>query len=131
MDLINLPEFIDPSGNLSVAEFPGLLPFPPRRFFLIYGVPEGSVRGNHAHKELHQFVICTRGSCIVSLADGQHQWEFVLDTPTKGLYLPPMVWAAQSHFTPDAVLLVLASDIYKPKDYIHDYDEFLMMVNKE
>lgn len=28
-------------------------------------------------------------------------------------------------FSPDAVLMVLASDYYKEEDYIRDYDEFL------
>jgi hypothetical protein len=41
-----------------------------------------------------------------------------------------MVWATQYKYSPDAVLLVLSSDIYNPKDYINNYDEFLALINK-
>ena len=34
-------------------------------------------------------------------------------------------------FSPDAVLLVLASDYYNEADYIRNYDEFLRFVGVE
>ena len=34
-------------------------------------------------------------------------------------------------FSPDAVLLVLASELYDEDDYIRNYDEFLKYVEKE
>jgi hypothetical protein len=40
-----------------------------------------------------------------------------------------MIWGVQYKFTPDAILLVLASDVYKAEDYIRDYDEYLEMVS--
>ncbi|HEX9924551.1 MAG TPA: FdtA/QdtA family cupin domain-containing protein, partial [Anaerolineae bacterium] len=84
----------------------------------------------HAHRELHQFLVCIRGSCAVVLDDGQSRCEVALDRPTLGLHVPPMVWATQYKFSPDAVLLVLASDIYKADDYIRNYDEYLEIVSK-
>ena len=57
--------------------------------------------------------------------DGISREEFVLDRPTLGLYLPPMTWGVQYRYSPDAVLLVLASEHYEPQDYIRDYEEFL------
>jgi UDP-2-acetamido-3-amino-2,3-dideoxy-glucuronate N-acetyltransferase len=48
----------------------------------------------------------------------------VLDSPRQALYLPPMTWGTQYRYTPDAVLLVLASEKYDPDDYIRDYAEF-------
>jgi hypothetical protein len=39
-----------------------------------------------------------------------------------------MVWAAQYRYSPDAVLLVFASDYYDADDYIRDYDTFLSLV---
>ena len=33
-------------------------------------------------------------------------------------------------FSPDAVLLVLASDFYDESDYIRNYDEFLKLIEK-
>ena len=128
--VIEFPEIFDLRGKLTFAEIPGLLPFVPKRFFMVYEVPGKDVRGEHAHKELHQFLICIKGSCAVVVDDGQSRCEVVLDKPTLGLHVPPMVWATQYKFTPDAVLLVLASDIYKADDYIRDYDEYLMLVSK-
>ena len=40
------------------------------------------------------------------------------------------IWRELDNFSPDAVCLVLASDVYKAKDYIRDYSEFLKIANK-
>ena len=128
--IFEFPEIFDLRGKLTFAETPGDLPFVPKRFFLVYEVPGKDVRGEHAHKELHQFLICVKGSCAVVVDDGQNRFEVALDRPTLGLHVPPMVWATQYKFTSDAVLLVLASDIYKADDYIRNYDEYLKLVSK-
>jgi UDP-2-acetamido-3-amino-2,3-dideoxy-glucuronate N-acetyltransferase len=39
-----------------------------------------------------------------------------------------MVWAVQYKHTPDAVLLVFASDYYDPDDYIRSYSDFIEAV---
>lgn len=128
--IIKFPEVFDLRGKLTFAEIPGQLPFMPVRFFLVYEVPGKDVRGEHAHRELHQFLICIRGSCAVVVDDGQNRCEVALDRPTLGLYVPPMIWATQYKFTHDAVLLVLASNVYKAEDYIRNYDEYLELVPK-
>ncbi len=128
--MIRLPEITDLRGSLSFAEFPGLLPFEPRRFFMIYDVPSKDVRGEHAHKELHQLLVCIKGACSVVLDDGNVRAEVRLDKPTLGLHIPPMVWATQYKFTSDAALLVFASDVYKADDYIRNYNEYLESVSK-
>ena len=52
-----------------------------------------------------------------------------MDSARIGLHLPPRVWGIQYRFSPDAVLLVLASDRYSAADYIRNYDEFLALVH--
>jgi UDP-2-acetamido-3-amino-2,3-dideoxy-glucuronate N-acetyltransferase len=128
--VIEFPEIFDLRGRLTFAETPGLLPFVPQRFFLVYDVPGKDVRGEHAHKDLHQVLICIKGSCAIVVDDGQNRCEIALDRPTLGLHIPPMVWGTQYKYTPDAVLLVLASDVYKADDYIRNYDEYLRLVSK-
>ena len=128
--LVHLPEITDLRGSLTFAESPGLLPFEPRRFFMIYDVPSKDVRGEHAHKELHQLLICVKGACSVVLDDGNVRAEVRLDRPTLGLHIPPKVWATQYKFTSDAALLVLASHVYKADDYIRNYNEYLESVAK-
>ena len=54
--------------------------------------------------------------------------EFLLDVPTRGLFMPAMTWAIQYRYSPDAALLVFASEHYDPADYVRDYSEFLAIV---
>jgi len=74
---------------------------------------------------VHQVLACVKGSCVVSLDDGQGRHDVSLDRPELMLYLPPGIWATQHDFSSDAVLMVLASDTYNPDEYIKDYDQFI------
>jgi UDP-2-acetamido-3-amino-2,3-dideoxy-glucuronate N-acetyltransferase len=123
-----LPRYEDHRGALTVAEIRQHIPFAIERLFLVYDVPGTDVRGEHAHRKLHQFLICARGSCSVLVDDGEHRHEYLLDSPTCGLYVPPMIWSVQHRHSRDALLLVLASAPYDPADYIRDYDTFRQLV---
>jgi UDP-2-acetamido-3-amino-2,3-dideoxy-glucuronate N-acetyltransferase len=123
-----LPVFADLRGSLSVGEFPEQVPFVPKRYFIVYDVPGKDVRGEHAHRRCHQFLVCLRGSLSVVVDDGKASEEIALDRPSIGLYLPPMVWAVQYRYSADALLLVFASEPYDARDYIRDYDEFLSAI---
>ena len=123
-----IPIVTDLRGHLAFGEYDQHLPFVPKRFFVIYGVPSKEIRGEHAHRTLHQFLMCVQGSCTVVLDDGAHRDEVVLDSAGLGLHIPPMVWGIQYKYSPDAILLVLASDRYDANDYIRDYDAFLREV---
>lgn len=125
--LIDLPRIIDARGNLTVGEFERHIPFVPRRYFMVYQVPLVESRGEHAHRECHQFLICARGRMTVIGDDGARREEFVLDRPDVGFYMPPMTWGAQYNYSPDAVLLVFASHYYSATDYIRDYSEFVSL----
>lgn len=115
----------DLRGSLVACEFGRDVPFEPRRSFLVYDVPGSEIRGEHAHRTCEQFIVCVRGACRVLVDDGRAREEFHLDDPTLGLYVPAMVWCSQFGHTPDAMLLVLASEHYDPDDYIRDYDAWL------
>ena len=120
----SLPRVDDMRGALTFAEVESHIPFDIKRFFLVYDVPSREIRGEHAHRTLHQFLMCIHGSCSVIADDGVNRREFRLDAPSRGLYLPPMTWSVQYKHTPDAVLLVLASAAYEARDYIREYSEF-------
>lgn len=120
----------DLRGNLTVGEFDRQIPFVPQRYFMVYGVPSREIRGEHAHRECHQFLICARGSCSVVVDDGVNRAEVDLDEPNKGIYLPPMTWGIQYKYSTDALLLVFASHHYDAKDYIRNYDEFITLINQ-
>lgn len=130
VQVYTLPLITDLRGSLSFGEYSRHLPFVPQRYFMVFDVPSREIRGEHAHKTLHQFLVCVKGSCVVVVDDGQHRDEIRLDTPNRGLHLPPMVWATRYKYSPDAVLLVLASAPYDAGDYLRDYDEFLALVGR-
>ena len=126
--LHRMPRVEDMRGNLSVGEFGRNLPFVAKRYFLVFDVPSAEVRGEHAHRQCHQFLVCTHGRVSVVVDDGTQREEFLLDRPELGLHVPPLVWATQYRYSSDAVLLVFASEFYDPADYIRDYDEFLYAI---
>ena len=117
----------DIRGKLTVGEFNRTVPFPVKRYFMVYDVPSKEIRGAHAHKRCHQFLICAKGSCSVVADDGENRQEFILNRPNFGVYLPPMVWGTQYKYSPDATLLVFASEYYDPDDYIRDYEVFVKL----
>jgi acetyltransferase-like isoleucine patch superfamily enzyme len=126
--LIRLHHVEDMRGDLCVSEWQRDLPFTPRRVFMVYNVPDARVRGEHAHKECHQFLFCARGSLAVVVDDGHNREEYTLDQPWIGLYLPPRVWGIQYKYSADAILMVFASHAYDENDYVRDYGEFLELV---
>jgi dTDP-4-dehydrorhamnose 3,5-epimerase-like enzyme len=123
--LVELPKITSENGSLVVAELGAGLPFVVRRMFTLLEIPPGEARGTHAHRECQQFLVCMRGSVRAIVDDGQHRQEVILDAPTHGLYMPAMTWGTQYDYSPDAILVVLASDPYDAADYIEDYDEFV------
>jgi acetyltransferase-like isoleucine patch superfamily enzyme/dTDP-4-dehydrorhamnose 3,5-epimerase-like enzyme len=125
--LHQLQHVADLRGDLSAGEFDRDIPFEAKRYFLVFDVPSEKTRGQHAHKECHQFLICVKGRCSVVADDGETRQEFVLDSPATGLYLPPMTWGTQYKYSSDAVLLVFASHFYDADDYIRDHGEFLRL----
>ncbi|HEY6083086.1 MAG TPA: FdtA/QdtA family cupin domain-containing protein [Chitinophagaceae bacterium] len=115
--IINLTTRSDKRGNLTVIEKE--IPFEIKRIFYIYGVDD-SVRGGHRHKTTVQAAICLHGSCVVSNNDGEEKEDYILDHPNKCLILETKDWHTMHHFTPDAVLLVLASTPFDAADYIFE-----------
>lgn len=123
-----LPHVVDMRGSLSVGEFERSIPFAAKRYFLVFDVPSSEIRGEHAHRICHQFLICIKGSCTLVADDGRRRGEFLLNRPNLGVYLPAMTWGIQYKYSSDAVLLVFASEYYDASDYIRDYSEFMALV---
>ena len=129
--LYEMPLVTDLRGDLTFGEFNKTLPFVPQRYFLVFNVPSQEFRGEHAHRECHQFLICIKGSCSVVVDDGLNRAEVLLNRPTLGLYIPPMTWDTLYKYSQEAVLLALNSEIYRAEDYIRDYDLFLKEVKEK
>jgi len=123
-ELLQLAVKGDERGSLVAIEGGGSLPFEIRRVYYIYGTLPDVARGFHAHKDLEQLAICVSGSCSMIIDDGRERREIPLGQPDQGLYIGSMLWREMHDFSPDCVLLVLASRHYDEADYIRDYAEF-------
>lgn len=120
----------DARGSLTVGEVPTEVPFSPARYFVVFDVPSMELRGEHAHKQCQQFLICLHGSCRVLLDDGQSRCEVTLDRPDMGVFMPEMIWGTQYRYSPDTVLLVFASRTYEAEDYLRTYEDFLLELER-
>jgi len=125
----NLKTIKDNDGTLVPIEFNGL-PFEPKRIFYVCNVPKGEERGNHAHFETRQLLVCLQGSILVKLHDGKELKEYRL-MPNQSVLVERMTWDSQVFETDNDVLLSICSTNYNKSDYIEDFEEFLRIVNKE
>ena len=119
----------DQRGSLIALEPATGVPFEIKRTFFIYGTPEGIERGFHAHRTAEQLLVCVAGGCTVTLDNGVERAEVRLDDPSTAVAAGPLIWTEIRNFTPDAVLLVLASAPYEESDYVHDYGRFRELVD--
>ncbi|WP_296990593.1 sugar 3,4-ketoisomerase [Thalassospira sp. UBA1131] len=126
--LIDFPPLGDDRGSLVSLEVNKTVPFDIKRVYYIFATKAGVARGFHAHKVLKQVAVCVTGSCRMLLDNGRDKEEVLLDSPTKGVLIEDLVWREMHDFTPDCVLLVLASERYDEADYIRNYDDFLRLV---
>ncbi|MDU0203699.1 sugar 3,4-ketoisomerase [Paenibacillus sp. MAH-36] len=129
-ELINNGKLGDERGLLSVIESHNTIPFEIKRVFYIYETKAGVRRGYHAHYKTRQALICVSGQCSVYLDNLSRKKDVILDSPTKILLLEPNDWHEMYDFSSDSVLLVLASHLYDPEDYIRDYQLFVEVYGK-
>ena len=121
--------FGDERGSLVTLEGNKSVPFDIKRVYYIFGTKKGVSRGFHAHRNLKQVAVCVTGSCRFVLDNGKKREEVVLDKSTTGLLIEGLTWREMHDFSPDCVLMVLASEYYDQSDYIRDYEEFLRLVH--
>ncbi len=121
----------DERGILISLEEQKNIPFDIRRCYFMYNTLPGVRRGFHAHKTLRQVLVCVRGSCKILLDDGTEKQVVSLDRPNKGLYITADTWREMYDFSEDAVLMVLADQLYDESDYIRDYDAFLAYIARK
>ena len=130
-EIINFNEYGDERGNLVVAEGDGMdVPFAIKRVFYMYGSDDEVIRGQHANRKTEFVLINVSGTSKVKVDNGYETEIIELNKPRMGLYLKTMVWKDMYDFSPDSVLLVLASEHYDGEEYIRDYEEFLKEVKQ-
>lgn len=121
----------DDRGQLVALEEQKEIPFNIKRVYYMYDTGQGVRRGYHAHKRLEQILVCVHGSCLIHMDDGLSTEEVLLDKPYEGLYIANNIWREMYDFSADAVLMVLASELYDEQDYIRDYQKFMTYIREE
>tara|TARA_B100000427_G_scaffold212174_1_gene176986 strand:+ start:1127 stop:1534 length:408 start_codon:yes stop_codon:yes gene_type:complete len=129
--IINLPTFADERGFLSVVENNNNFPFDLKRVFYLFGINKNKKRGGHAHIECHQLLIPISGSFKVKTNDGKSDKIFYLNDKSKGLYVPPLIWAEEFDFSKESVCLVITSHTYDKKDYINNLNDLKNIINEK
>ena len=127
---VTFPELGDERGNLVVIEGAKDVPFEIKRAFFIYGSDDTVVRGCHANRQSEFVLINVAGTSKVMVTDGDRKEIVELNHPRDGVYIPLMMWKEMYDFSPDSVLMVLASTHYDGTEYIRDYDEYLKEIKK-
>lgn len=129
--IVKLEKHGDERGQLIAIEaMSDVIDFEIKRVYYIFDNVGDVRRGFHSHKKLKQILICTSGSCMIHLDNGNETEEILLDSPDKGLIISHNTWREMYQFAPGTVLMVLASEEYNEEDYIRNYDEFLKSVKK-
>ena len=127
---IELPSFSDSRGVLTAIESEDSIPFPIKRVFYMYDVTEN--RGGHAHHETEQLAIAVAGAVKFRLTDTHKTETFLLDNPSRGLYLPPMLFLEEIiQVEPKSVCMVLASTHYDNERYIREYPDYQKLIAEQ
>ena len=127
--IVKIPEFIDKNGTLIKVESNIETSFAIKRFFQIYA-SKGDIRGYHAHIKYFQFMFCSQGKIKLVCDDGVNNKEIILDEPSKGIIVPPLIWCHQQYLDQKNILTVLSDGEYNENEYVRDYDEFLELIKK-
>ena len=122
--VISFNDLGDERGKLVVVEGGQTIPFDIKRVFYIYGSDSTVIRGQHANRESEFVLINVAGKSKVRITDCREDFVVDLDRPMIGVYIPRMVWKDMYDFSPDSVLLVLASTHYDGAEYIRDFDAY-------
>ncbi|MDR0606240.1 MAG: FdtA/QdtA family cupin domain-containing protein [Bacteroidales bacterium] len=124
--IIQIQKICDQRGKLIFCEGIKNVPFEIKRVFCIFDTKKNVSRGEHAHRISEQAIICLNGSCHFLLDNGLKKEEIILDNPQMMLFIGKNMWRKMYNFSDNCILMVLASDFYDEKEYIRNYDEFLM-----
>lgn len=117
---------VDASGNgMESWRIPERLGFDVVRIFWLTSLQENQWRGRHAHRESILGTFVVNGRCRLTLDNGREQQMVELRENGPGLIIGPWIWHDLYDFSPNAVVLVLASTLYDEAEYVRDYDTFV------
>lgn len=109
----------DERGVLTPIAFDDM-PFRPVRSFFVNGVPQGTLRGGHAHRSARQLLLCLSGQIRVVMRYEDQETTVLLDGGGPGLLIEARVWARQEYVSDNAIMLAMVSEPFSPDTYLPD-----------
>ena len=119
----------DHRGKIIVGEVDKEIRFNPKRIFFVRPQSDKQKRGGHAHRISWQMLMVVKGSCVISVDDGENRQDTILKSNKTALTIPPGLWSSQLYKTKDTILMVASDMIYDEGDYIRDYQIFKQFRN--
>ena len=126
---VDLPSNRDERGVLTSIESEQDAPFPIKRIFYMHHVV--SDRGGHAHMDTDQVVVALAGEFEMALSDGKASATYRMDDPTRGLYVPRMLFININGMSQDTLCLVLASTHYDITRSLRSWEDYLQALGLE
>tara|TARA_B100000768_G_scaffold177508_1_gene191798 strand:- start:376 stop:792 length:417 start_codon:yes stop_codon:yes gene_type:complete len=127
VNIVNIQNISDKRGVMSVVTNK-TSSFDVKRVFSIQA--NKCERGHHAHKLCKQFIVCLIGSIKVIVKDGLEQKEFILNSSSKGLYIPSGIWSYQIYEDSLNIINVYCDLDYDESDYIRNFQDYLSFIQK-
>lgn len=121
----HLPKKTDGRGCLSFIESNNHIPFQIKSVNWLRITSESKFLDGRARRVTHELIVAISGHCRINIDDGSKKFIANLDGPHKAVHLPPKHWRSFEFCSPDATLLIIASDAYHESDYLRDYSLFL------
>ena len=115
-------------GNLYEINFQNV-PFHVNRIFIVNNVKVGEIRGEHAHYEEKQLIICLKGKIQAEWITFDNQKGSSILTSTNELYSHPMTWLKLTFLEENSSFACLCSNLYYEDDYIRDFNKFQELIN--
>lgn len=131
VQLVDIKKVVEADGTLMVMEEGKPIPFAIKRIFFVRDVADGKSRGDHATKKTKLILFPVTGSCTVLVDNGHEKESYVMDDPSKGLYIEAMIWRSMQGFSKDCVMMAVCDRPFAPGDEtFDDYDAYLQALGK-
>ena len=126
--MLNWHRFGDDRGSLVALEAGGDIPFAIKRVFYIFNAGGGGSCWSGADTKASTVLFMLKGSCSVTINDGEHTKDIRLSNPSQGLFLPPLIWKEVRDLSANAVVAVITDHKYNADNNLDNYEDYLKCV---
>jgi dTDP-4-amino-4,6-dideoxygalactose transaminase len=130
---IKIKTFSDARGKLSALEISKQYKFNVKRIYYLHDLNTKFRRGQHAHKDLKQCIICINGAIKINFDTGKKKISHNLSHANEAILVEGVVWRDIEIKKKNSIILILASEQYRKSDYIKnkiDFSKFIKNNNK-